>query len=273
MLPGAAAKPPPDEGPAPAGAAAPRLVLKYVHSGGRRLAFYVVPGRAPAILFEAGGGMDASAWWPVIGPIHEATGSALILYDRAGEGQSDEDPRPYRLENAAADLEAGLNQIVVPGRLIFVGHSFGGEVGAQVLADNRGRFAGAVLVDGNLPAFFTPDVIEAMATTFARKPDMSSGSARAVAAMMKAFPQMQTRFHAMRWPQDVPVTVVVSDHPPLPSARQRAHWMKAYEAFVAQAPNRRLVLAKGSSHLVMLDRPDVVEAAVIDAVRAARAAE
>jgi pimeloyl-ACP methyl ester carboxylesterase len=245
-------------------------VLEYAHIGKRRLAFYVVPGRAPAVLFEAGGGLDSSSWSTVVGPIHRATGAQLILYDRAGEGASDEDPRPYSLKNSVDDLKAGLDQIGAPKRFVFVGHSFAGEIGTAFITQNPGRFAGAVLVDANIPSFFTSDVIGEMAATFPRAPDRRTKSARTVAAMMQVFPQMQAAFHAMAWPKDTPVIVILSDHAPLASARQTRRWIDANTAFVAEAPNRRLVHARGSSHSVMLDRPDVVVQAVADAVRIAR---
>jgi pimeloyl-ACP methyl ester carboxylesterase len=260
----------PDTRSAPAAGAPPRLTLKQAHMGDRRLAFYLVSGRAPAILFEAGGGMDSSAWSKVIGPIYRATGSELILYDRAGEGRSDEDRRAYKLQNSLDDLKSGLDQIGAPRRFIFVGHSFGGQIGAGFVTENRDRFISAVLVDANIPSFFTPEAIDTMAATFPKNADMSSKSARTVAAMMKAFPDMQAEFYAMCWPKNLPITTIMSEHSSLPSARQKKHLIEAYKEFVAEASNRTLVLAKGSSHFVMRDRPDVVEAAVIDSVKNAR---
>ena len=85
--------------PAAAAAPVPAAQTRLIDVGGRRIAFHVVPGRPPAVVFEAGSGMDGSAWDPVLGAIHRDTGAELITFDRAGFGDSDEDPRPVQLQH------------------------------------------------------------------------------------------------------------------------------------------------------------------------------
>ncbi len=71
--------------------------------------------------------------------------------------------------------------------------------------------------------------------------------------MVATFPAIQKELHAMRWPDDVFPTVIVSEHPPLVTPQQNARWIEAHEDLAWAADHRRFVLAKGSSRPVMID--------------------
>ncbi|PIB28028.1 hypothetical protein [Maribacter sp. 4G9] len=53
-----------------------------VDIGGYNLHFIIVKGDGIPILFEAGGGNDASVWNGILDKIHEVTGTTLITYCR-----------------------------------------------------------------------------------------------------------------------------------------------------------------------------------------------
>jgi pimeloyl-ACP methyl ester carboxylesterase len=61
-----------------------------------QLAFYVTPGKLPAIVLDSGGGLDASYWKNLVPTVAASTGSEIITYDRAGLGASDEVPGPWQ---------------------------------------------------------------------------------------------------------------------------------------------------------------------------------
>lgn len=65
---------------------APVAGLHMISNNGHRLAFYVTPGRSPAIVLDSGGGGDHTQWKDVVPQLWEATGSQIITYDRAGLG-------------------------------------------------------------------------------------------------------------------------------------------------------------------------------------------
>ncbi|HKG08352.1 MAG TPA: alpha/beta hydrolase [Pedobacter sp.] len=56
--------------------------------GGYKLHFHVIKGKGTPILFESGGGDDASIWNALLPNIHKKLGATLITYDRAGFGKS-----------------------------------------------------------------------------------------------------------------------------------------------------------------------------------------
>jgi hypothetical protein len=77
-----------------------------ISNEGHKLAFYVTPGRLPAIVLDSGGGLDGSYWNTLVPTLARDTGSEIITYDRAGLGASDEVPGPWKIENAVSDLDA-----------------------------------------------------------------------------------------------------------------------------------------------------------------------
>ena len=65
------------------------VIDTLVSVGGNRLHFQVIEGGSPAILLEAGGGMDLTAWADLAPRLARETGATVISYDRAGFGESD----------------------------------------------------------------------------------------------------------------------------------------------------------------------------------------
>lgn len=125
------------------------------------LVFHVVDGKLPALVLDAGGGLSSSYWKELAPRLAKATGSKVITYDRAGEGESDEVSGPWRVENAVSDLEAGLKELGVTKDVVLVSHSIAGEVATNFVNKNPGWVSGAVLVDANVPDFFTDEMLTA----------------------------------------------------------------------------------------------------------------
>ena len=258
--------------PAHASVPPPAAQTRLIDIEGRRVAFHVIPGRPPAVVFEAGGGMDGSAWAPVLGTIQAATGAELITFDRAGFGDSDEDTRPMRLQHEVNDLKAGLSVLGATHGIVLVAHSFGGEVALPFINQNPGWIARAVLVDGSIPSFATDEETARMVTTFPKGMERTDKQGRTWNAFFTAFPAMQHGFHAMRWPDSVPVTVIVSEHPPFPTPAENTAWIQDHVDFAHAASDRTVEIAKGSGHIIMTDRPGVVSQAVVAAVEQVRQA-
>jgi len=137
--------------PAPSATADPSL--RMVSNGGHRLAFHVTPGHLPAIVLDAGGGLDSSYWAKLVPQLAKDTGSEVITYDRAGIGASDEVPGPWKVQDAVSDLAAGLRALGATHDVVLVSHSLAGEIATYFVRDNPGWVSGAVLVDASLPVF------------------------------------------------------------------------------------------------------------------------
>lgn len=93
--------------------------------GGYKLHFSITRGKGIPILFEAGGGDDASAWNGIIHPIAEITHATLITYDRIGFGKSGLDSNQHGIVKMIDGLETGLHKLGYWGNIMLVAHSQG----------------------------------------------------------------------------------------------------------------------------------------------------
>ena len=246
-----------------------------VVSDGHKIAFHVYPGRRPAIVLDAGGGADSSYWTDLAPALAKATGSEIITYDRAGMGGSEVVPGPWDVMKARDDLAAVLKAVGATRRVVIVSHSLAGEVATYLVRRHPDWFAGAVLVDANVPQFFTDQVIALQMQAYApaiaaAKSAPSNPAARQLLSVADSFEDTSRAFHKAAWPATVPVTVIVSEKTPFDDAGAALLWKQAHAQFAAAAPNRTLVVADRSSHDVAHDRPDVISTAVAKMVALAR---
>ncbi len=104
-------------------------------------------GEGPAVVvFEAGLGMSAPSWGPVLRLL--APHCQVLAYNRAGIGESIPDREPRTLQRLADDL-ATVARHIPHGQLILVGHSWGGPILRTVAATGQlsDTVRGIVLVD------------------------------------------------------------------------------------------------------------------------------
>ena len=110
----------------------------------------VCSGRgSTTVLFESGFGADASAWSLVQPQLARST--RTCSYDRAGYGLSDPGPLPRDGAAVARDLDRALRAAGERGPFIVVGHSAGGLYAQLFAARRRREVIGLVLVDPSVP--------------------------------------------------------------------------------------------------------------------------
>lgn len=89
----------------------------------------------PTIVFESGGGEDSRRWSNLEPIIRERGNVRTIVYDRAGLGKSDADPRPYRIQDEVTALRRALDRCQIKGPIILVPHSYGGFISEIVASE------------------------------------------------------------------------------------------------------------------------------------------
>jgi pimeloyl-ACP methyl ester carboxylesterase len=195
-----------------------------------------------------------------------ALGVRTLVYDRAGLGRSEPRPGAYSVEGEAADLRTLLDRCGVAGRVLVVSHSYGGFVTLLTAAEDP-RVAGLVLVDANVPGYFTPARLDALLAEYRpRYPELRE-KAPALAAvmipMMEAYPASARSVEQLRLPDGLVVVDIVAEHSWATTPADAQGMRDAHAAFVRASSARRAVFAAGSSHDVMHDRPELI----VDAVR------
>jgi pimeloyl-ACP methyl ester carboxylesterase len=251
----------------PAAGSGTDSTLHMITNQGHKLAFHVAPGHQPAIVLDAGGGLDSSYWKNIVPVLAKNTGSEIITYDRAGMGASDPVPGAWKAQNAVSDLETGLTDLGATHNVILVSHSEAGEIATYVTRQHPAQFAGAVLVDATLPQFSTDTEIARVAAANqaqvnALKGHPTTKAERQLLAVAADYVPDQRAYHRIAWPASVPATVIVSEKTPFPTAPDAQAWRTAQAEFARAAPNRHLVTAARSSHDIPVDRPDIVEAQI-----------
>lgn len=271
---------------------------RMIDVGGYRLHINCLgPEDAPSVVFDAGLGGFSMDWWFVQRAL--AREARVCTYDRAGYGWSDIGPSPRVTEQIAAELETLLQRAGVAPPWVLVGHSFGGY-NVEYFAATHGRdTAGLVLVDashpeqvdrlpalpsraersqpGTLITFFDPSAI------YTHYPEelwlvmgALMGSGKAVLTQQREFVNFAVSAAQVqevgRLPE-VPLVVVtrglrVWPETPLGDALERT-WRELQTELAASIPGGRQVRAEHSGHLVHLDEPEVVVAAVRDVLQQA----
>lgn len=112
---------------------------------GRRINLRCSGRGSPTVILESGFGAGAGAWFKVQPAL--ARDTRVCAYDRAGYGFSDPGPLPRDGAAIVRDLDQALKAARIPGPYLVVGHSAGGLYARLFAARHAGETAGLVLLD------------------------------------------------------------------------------------------------------------------------------
>jgi pimeloyl-ACP methyl ester carboxylesterase len=119
-----------------------------VDVGGYHLHMVVYRGTQPlTIVMESGGGASLAAWSGVEARLAERTGATVVVYDRAGFGESGVGPAELTPRQQIRQLDEALERLRTAPDRIVVGHSYGGLLALLHAHLYPRRVRGVVLVD------------------------------------------------------------------------------------------------------------------------------
>lgn len=221
------------------------------------------------VVFESGGGNDSTVWAGFLEKLRPLQ-LGTFVYDRAGLGKSDVDPSPYSVQREVDTLATALSVCDVRGDLILVAHSYGGNIALLTAQQNR-QVKGVVLLDTDVPGFNNPERVQKILDTYrpqyaevrAKAPKLAS----AVIPMMEAYPATVRALDAVELPPGLPIMDIVAEKPADKTGEELAAWHAAHQAFVRQDKARTGVIAIGSGHKIVADRPDLVLQAIESLVK------
>ncbi|MDT9598695.1 alpha/beta fold hydrolase [Sphingosinicella rhizophila] len=244
-----------------------------IQNRGAKIAFHVTParasGRGPTIVLDAGGGGDSSYWNDLVPELARRTGARIITYDRAGFGASEERPGPLKIEDAVDDLAQGLKRLGATQNVILVPHSFAGKITTYLARQHPEWISGAVLVDANVPPFFTETMLDRQSKAYApaiaamKQSKDQTKQTRSQLALFESFVETARAYHQVAWPAGVPCTVIVAENTPFEDPIDAGAWRNAQAQF-AHTSRCKLIVADKSSHDVARDRRDVLIEAVVE---------
>ena len=270
---------------------------KLVDVDGEQMHLYCEGVGIPTVILESGLGDSYISWRKVQPEIAKFT--RVCSYDRAGLGYSDSTSQPRTSKVIAGQLHTLLHNAGISPPYVLVGHSMGGYDVRRYSSLYRNEVVGMVLVDSSHPDQenrFPPElknmegswIREALfleyTTPFGiprliglcddqpaqRAAECNFHSVREALAEMKAFPESAAETAATGSFGDLPLAVLSHD-PDKPSAELAPDlakptndaWEKMQEELAHLSTRGTQAIAKGSSHYIQIDRPELV----VDAVR------
>jgi pimeloyl-ACP methyl ester carboxylesterase len=122
---------------------------QLVDVGGHRLHIKCTGSGSPTVVIEAGLGDWSTSWGFVQQEVAKTT--RICTYDRAGMGWSEPGPLPRDAAQFAKELHTLLQEANIPGPYVMAGHSLGG-LGVRVFVhDYASEVAGVVLIESMNP--------------------------------------------------------------------------------------------------------------------------
>lgn len=233
-----------------------------VDVGGYKLHFNIIKGKGTPILFEAGGGEDATTWKNLVTSIENITKTTLITYDRAGFGKSTFDTAKHGILNGIAGLETGLAKLGFDGHIILVAHSQGGLYATLYASRHPDKVTAAVLIDATTACFYNP----ARLGITQRYIDKANGALKYTRpGLYFQGADFSSNIEVVRnslFPVSVPVIDFVSDRPPFADSTDIADWKWCHKEFAAAEVNRTGITAWGCGHFIFEDNPSLIITAI-----------
>jgi pimeloyl-ACP methyl ester carboxylesterase len=97
------------------------------------------------VVFESGFGQGGGVWKDVVADL--GAQCRCITYARAGLGKSGTDGKPKSIEEDVQDLGAVIDTLAPKGKVLLVGHSYGGLLATEFAREHPEHMQGLVLVD------------------------------------------------------------------------------------------------------------------------------
>jgi pimeloyl-ACP methyl ester carboxylesterase len=249
---------------------------------------------SPTIVLEAGLGNDALIWGGVQPELAKTT--RVCAYDRAGFGWSDALPAPRDADHIAVELHGLFLEAKVTGPIVLMGHSIAGryatwypaEIVGTVFVDGstplqdenpavKAMMAKAppqwvtVLLERSVYALGLPRLtgqcsqkmpgFEAHASQLQAE-DLCHGQMGAIAAEMNSF-NRSGKETVHTGPYGALPILIISEDPAKMAASASADMAKAWNQMQDDLKGlstcSRRIIAKGSTHYVQIDRPELIE--------------
>lgn len=220
---------------------------------------------AVTVVFEAGGGADASSWQSVPQRLSRRTRASIVTYDRAGLGESQLGPTTIDPVDEIEHLHRALSHLGASGAVVLVGHSYAGLLIPLYAAMFPEQVVGIVLVDPMNPAFVETIGIDRLQRQVPDIPSPTTNREHVTRRMKRTFPGLVARARA-EWPPPHPAVVITAGKPWWGEPAMDEAWRQSHEALVSGASHRRMIVAETSGHDIPGTEPDLIVEAVLELV-------
>jgi len=261
--------------------ATPAVEGRLVNVGSHRLFCRLQGKGTPLVILEPGIAETFRTWEPITTELAKLT--TVLVYDRAGYGESDAGSRPRTSTQAVAELVSLLDHVGKFPRVVLLGHSLGGVYALTFASKHPGRVAGLAVLDPPPLDFvmgrefkalrekanqFTQQFKEQAATQRKSGNERQAAFFEAVASEHgELFEGSSGReFDSIKNLGDIPLIVVSSEkfNPQMGESAEdfQRFWIQSNERLSRLSRRGKFVLATNASHHIHLDAPETVIRAV-----------
>ena len=223
-----------------------QIIDTLINVGGYNLHFNIIKGKGTPILFESGGGGDASEWKDIIEKLKDSIDATFITYDRAGMGTSEIDTTKISILDEVNALEIALAQLGFTNNLNIVAMSLGGSYSILFASRNSEHIKGCVFIDIALPCFMTREKAREIKNSLE---DVDKKTYPGLYYIKLNYEKTHDLLRQTVYPSNIPTTVISSDIPPFrsPGGIDSIQWKSCQRSF-GSLPNHTNVLAKNCTH-------------------------
>lgn len=223
-----------------------QIIDTLINVGGHNLHFNIIKGKGTPILFESGGGGDASEWKDIIEKLKDSIDATFITYDRAGMGTSEVDITKTGILDEVKALETALAKLEFTNNLNIVAMSLGGSYSILFASRNPERIKGCIFIDIALSCFMTREKVREIKNSLE---DMDKNTYPGLYYIKLNYEKTHDRLRQTVYPSNIPTTVISSDIPPFrsPGGIDSIQWKSCQHSF-GSLPNHTYVLAKNCDH-------------------------
>lgn len=237
----------------------------FVDAGGYKLHFNIVPGAGIPILFEAGGGDDASVWTELVKPISTITGATLITYDRPGFGKSGLDTNQHGILKGVDGLEIALHTLGYDKDIMLVAHSQGAFTATVYSSRHAAVVKAAVLIDASITCWFDQRRVALLQLANDKEKQKFKDTRPGLYYQLEDLTQNVAVVQAFPFPTTIPLTDFASGNPPFSDSTDIADWRRCHAEFVSASSKRTGIVAYGSGHYIFRDNQPLVVMAIAKA--------
>jgi pimeloyl-ACP methyl ester carboxylesterase len=217
-------------------------------------------------MFESGGGLDGSQWDSISTVLHSRLNATIITYDRQGFGQSGLDTGNFNILNEVKGLEFALERLGYADKnKLLVCHSLGAFY-SRLYAFRHGHLVkGIIMLDPRIPSYADMKFAKSVSTK------LNCGDFREnELGLYYILAEMERNSDFVRKksiPSYIPILDIMAEQGPFDTKEENDRFKSAQKNFINTRANARLVYAKGSSHNIPQDKPDIVASEILNFYR------
>jgi pimeloyl-ACP methyl ester carboxylesterase len=233
-----------------------------VEVGSYKLHFKIIKGKGAPILFESGGGLDAMQWDSISTVLHDKLNATIITYDRQGFGQSELDTTKFNILNEIKGLELALKRLGYANRSkLLVCHSLGAFYTRLYAFRNPYLVKGIIMLDPRIPSYADMKFARSISTKLIR--NNFNKDELGLYYVLMAMERNSDFLRTKSIPPYIPIVDIMAEKGPFDLEEENVRFKLAQKNFINKRAHACLVFAKGSSHNIPQDQPDLVISEVL----------